>query len=68
MNAPYYVGEYASTAIKDLKALGFVVTVNGPQDGVVTAQSASGSLDKGSSITLTTQAAQQSGGDTGSED
>ncbi|MHA7992895.1 Stk1 family PASTA domain-containing Ser/Thr kinase [Collinsella sp. BM28] len=67
VNAPYYVGEYASTAIKDLKALGFVVTVNGPQDGVVTAQSASGSLDKGSSITLTTQA-QQSGGDTGSED
>ena len=54
VNAPYYVGQSAATAIKDLKALGFAVTVNGPQDGVVTAQSASGSLDKGASITLDT--------------
>lgn len=56
VNAPYYVGESAAIAIRDLKALGFVVTVNGPQDGIVTAQSASGSLDKGASITLTTEA------------
>ena len=55
VNAPYYVGQSAATAIKDLKALGFAVTVNGPQDGVVTAQSASGSLDKGASITLDTK-------------
>ena len=54
VNAPYYVGQSAATAIKDLKALGFAVTVNGPQDGVVAAQSASGSLDKGASITLDT--------------
>ncbi len=55
VNAPYYVGQSAATAIKDLKALGFAVTVNGPQDGVITAQSASGSLDKGASITLDTK-------------
>lgn len=67
VNAPYYVGEYAATAIKDLKSLGFAVTVNGPQDGVVTAQSASGSLDKGASITLTTKA-QDTGGDTDTEE
>lgn len=66
VNAPYYVGENASTAIRDLKALGFTVTVNGPQDGIVTAQSASGSLDKGASINLTTEA--QSEGDTDSEE
>ena len=64
VNAPYYVGESAATAIKDLKALGFTVTVNGPQDGVVTAQSASGSLNKGANITLdTTDASTPEGGD-----
>ena len=64
VNAPYYVGESAATAIKDLKALGFTVTVNGPQDGVVTAQSASGSLNKGANITLdTTSVSVPEGGD-----
>lgn len=64
VNAPYYVGESAATAARDLKALGFAVTIQGPADGVVTAQSASGSLNKGATITLTTQAA-SSGGDIG---
>lgn len=66
VNAPYYVGESAATAARDLKALGFAVTIQGPADGVVTAQSASGSLNKGASITLTTQAA-NSGGDIGDD-
>lgn len=61
VNAPYYVGESAATAIRDLRALGFEVTVNGPQDGIVTAQSASGSLNKGASITLTTKAQDSDG-------
>ena len=42
------------------------MTIQGPADGVVTAQSASGSLNKGASITLTTQAA-NSGGDIGDD-
>ena len=67
VNAPYYVGESAVVAARDLKALGFTVSIQGPADGVVTAQSASGSLDKGSSITLTTQATNTGGGDEGED-
>ena len=56
VNAPNFVNDSASHAKPQLESLGFKVVVNGPADGIIVSQSASGSLDKGSTITLTTQA------------
>lgn len=56
VNAPNYVNDSASHAKPQLESLGFKVVVNGPADGIIVSQSASGSLDKGATITLTTQA------------
>lgn len=61
VNAPNFVDDSASHAKPQLESLGFKVVVNGPADGIVVSQSASGSLDKGSTITLTTQARTDSG-------
>ena len=55
VNAPSFVNDSASHAKPQLESLGFKVVVNGPADGIIVSQSASGSLDKGSTITLTTQ-------------
>ena len=51
-----WTGSQASTALTNS---GFRVTVNGPNDGIVVSQSASGSAPYGSTITLTTEAQQQ---------
>ena len=56
VNAPNFVNDSASHAKPQLESLGFKVVVNGPADGIIVSQSASGSLDKGTTITLTTQA------------
>lgn len=56
VNAPNFVNDSASHAKPQLESLGFKVVVNGPADGIIVSQSASGSLDKGATITLTTQA------------
>ena len=55
-NVVGWTGSQASTALTNS---GFRVTVNGPNDGVVVSQSASGSAPYGSTITLTTEAQQQ---------
>lgn len=55
VNAPNFVNDSASHAKPQLESLGFKVVVNGPADGIIVSQSASGSLDKGTTITLTTQ-------------
>ncbi len=56
VNAPSFVDDSVSHAKPQLEALGFKVVVSGPTDGIIVSQSASGPLDKGSTITLTTQA------------
>ncbi len=61
VNAPNFVNDSASHAKPQLESLGFKVVVNGPADGIIVSQSASGSLDKGSTITLTTQARTDTG-------
>ena len=63
VNAPNFVDDSASHAKPQLESLGFKVVVNGPVDGIIVSQSASGSLDKGTTITLTTQTRTDSGGD-----
>ena len=61
VNAPNFVDDSASHAKPQLESLGFKVVVNGPADGIIVSQSASGSLDKGTTITLTTQARADTG-------
>ena len=61
VNAPNFVDDSASHAKPQLESLGFKVVVNGPADGIIVSQSASGSLDKGTTITLTTQARTDTG-------
>ena len=61
VNAPNFVDDSASHAKPQLESLGFKVVVNGPADGIIVSQSAFGSLDKGTTITLTTQARTDTG-------
>ncbi len=56
VTVPNVMGKTYSEAKSTLENLGFGVTLSGPEDGTVTAQSVTGSAEKGTTITLTTQA------------
>lgn len=53
INVPNYVNANASYARAELENMGFKVILNGPDNGMVTDQSAYGNVAKGSTITLT---------------